>query len=262
MAGPGDRRPLLDVPGGKAFGTLVHSVLEHTDFGSATLAADLHDRCAEALRYRPLPVDSLVLAEGLAGALAAPLGGPLGPVRLVDLPRADRLDEMTFDVPLGRLSAARVAGVLLDHLPPDDPLRPWAEQAAAGGLAVEVAGMVTGSIDLVARTPDGRFWLADYKTNRLRDTDYDEPAMAAAMTANGYPLQATLYLVALHRYLRWRLAERYDPARQLLGAAYLFVRGMDPDRPVDAARGVFWWCPPVAALDAVEQLLAAGEVAA
>nr|WP_283251038.1 UvrD-helicase domain-containing protein [Rhabdothermincola salaria] len=254
--------PLLDVPGGKAFGTLVHSVLEDTDFGSATLAADLHDRCAEALRYRPLPVESAVLADGLVGALSAPLGGPLGPVRLVDLPRVDRLDELSFDVPLGRLSAARVADALLDHLPADDPVRPWAERAAAGALAVDVAGMITGSIDLVARTPDGRFWLADYKTNRLRDTDYDRSAMASAMNDNGYPLQATLYLVALHRYLRWRLAERYDPEHQLLGAAYLFVRGMDPARAADDTRGVFWWCPPVAALDTVDRLLATGEEAA
>ncbi len=260
--GAGVRRPLLDIPGGKAFGTLVHSVLEHTDFGSATLAADLHERCTEALRYRPLPVESTVLAEGLVGALTAPLGGPLGPVRLVDLPRADRLDELSFDIPLGRLSAARVAAALLDHLPADDRLRPWAEGAAGGGLAVDVAGMITGSVDLVARTTDGRFWLADYKTNRLRDTDYDESAMAVAMTTNGYPLQATLYLVALHRYLRWRLGERYEPERQLLGAAYLFVRGMDPDRPATDNRGVFWWCPPVAALDAVDRLLAGGEAAA
>jgi exodeoxyribonuclease V beta subunit len=260
--GEGVRRPLLDIPGGKAFGTLVHSVLEHTDFASTTLATDLHERCTEALRYRPLPVEGAMLAEGLVGALTAPLGGPVGPTRLVDLPRTDRLDELSFDMPLARLSAARVASVLLEHLPADDRLRPWAERAADGGLAVDVAGMVTGSIDLVARTPDGRFWLADYKTNRLRDTDYDEPAMAAAMTTNGYPLQATLYLVALHRYLRWRLGGSYEPGRQLLGAAYLFVRGMDPDRPAADNRGVFWWRPPVAAIDAVDRLLAVGEAAA
>ncbi len=48
------------------------------------------------------------------------------------------------------------------------------------------------------------------------------------MAHHGYPLQATLYLVALHRYLRWRL-RGYDPDVHLDGAAYLFLRGMDPD---------------------------------
>ncbi len=33
-----------------------------------------------------------------------------------------------------------------------------------------------------------------------------------------YPLQALLYLVALHRYLRWRLPG-YDPAAHLGGVA-------------------------------------------
>ena len=29
----------------------------------------------------------------------------------------------------------------------------------------------TGSVDLVARTTDGRYWLADYKTNLISDGD-------------------------------------------------------------------------------------------
>ena len=46
-----------------------------------------------------------------------------------------------------------------------------------------------------------------------------------------YPLQALLYTVALHRYLRWRLPD-YDPDRHLAGVLYLFLRGMaGPDTP-------------------------------
>ena len=49
-------------------------------------------------------------------------------------------------------------------------------------------------------------------------------------------LQALLYTVALHRYLRWRLPG-YDPERNLAGVLYLFVRGMvGPDTPVSTAR--------------------------
>ena len=53
-----------------------------------------------------------------------------------------------------------------------------------------------------------------------------------------YPLQALLYLVALHRYLRWRLPG-YDADAHLAGAGYLFVRGMigagTPSARTDAA---------------------------
>ena len=46
-----------------------------------------------------------------------------------------------------------------------------------------------------------------------------------------YPLQAMFYLVALHRYLRWRIPG-YDPAVNLGGAFYLFLRGMACPGPV------------------------------
>ncbi len=61
-----------------------------------------------------------------------------------------------------------------------------------------------------------------------------------------YPLQALLYSVALHRYLRWRLPD-YDPARHVGGALYLFVRGMSAVEPPvfgDTPCGVWSWCPP------------------
>ena len=60
-----------------------------------------------------------------------------------------------------------------------------------------------------------------------------------------YGLQALLYTVALHRYLRWRLPG-YDPARHLAGVLYLFLRGMaGADTPaVDGSRcGVFVVAP-------------------
>ena len=121
------------------------------------------------------------------------------------------------------------------HLPADDDLRPWFAEAASGAQRVDVAGLLTGSVDLVARTTDGRYWLADYKTNLISDGDYGRRSLTEAMAHHGYPLQATLYLVALHRFLRWRMGAAYDPDRHLDGAAYLFLRGMDPAAPPSAA---------------------------
>ena len=45
------------------------------------------------------------------------------------------------------------------------------------------------------------------------------------MLHHHYPLQAHLYLVALHRHLSWRLPD-YDPERHLGGYVYCFLRGM------------------------------------
>jgi exodeoxyribonuclease V beta subunit len=67
------------------------------------------------------------------------------------------------------------------------------------------------------------------------------------MYRHHYALQALLYTVALHRFLRWRLPG-YDPATHLAGVAYLFVRGMTGGggfgAPAGSAPGVFSWRPP------------------
>ena len=138
-------------------------------------------------------------------------------------------------------------------------------------LAARLRGYLTGSIDVVLRTrTDGgrpRFVVVDYKTNwlgapgaALTADDYRGAALTAAMIHAHYPLQALFYLVALHRYLRWRLAG-YDPAADLDGARYLFLRGMiGPSTPVDAGvrGGVFTWRPPAELVVATSDLLDRG----
>ena len=68
--------------------------------------------------------------------------------------------------------------------------------------------------------------------------------MVDAMMEHHYPLQALLYAVALHRYLRWRAARLTARPPRVSGAAYLFVRGMTGgDVPVTDGQphGVFSW---------------------
>jgi exodeoxyribonuclease V beta subunit len=80
------------------------------------------------------------------------------------------------------------------------------------------------------------------------------------MQRRHYPLQALLYLVALHRYLRWRLPG-YSPPTNLGGVLYLFVRGMvGPDTPVIDGRtcGVFCWAPPAALIVGLSDLFSKG----
>jgi exodeoxyribonuclease V beta subunit len=77
------------------------------------------------------------------------------------------------------------------------------------------------------------------------------------MMAANYPLQALLYLVAVHRLLRWR-QPGYDPATHLGGVLYLFVRGMaGPDTPQvnGVPYGVFSWQPPPALVTELSDLL-------
>ncbi|MEU6185497.1 UvrD-helicase domain-containing protein [Nocardia sp. NPDC047038] len=253
------------LPYGAEFGTLVHGVLERIDTGRPDLAAEVRDRCREAVGELMADVDTEVLAMALLAVLRTPLEGGC----LAGIAPGDRLSELEFELPLAggdRVGATaatlrRVAELLREHLSVDDDLFPYAEQLAALE-DIPLRGYLTGSIDAVLRVAGDahpRFVVVDYKTNRLGTGDltvahYTRDRMAAEMLRSHYPLQALLYSVALHRYLRWRLPG-YDPARHLGGVRYLFVRGMiGPETP--AGCGVFDWHPPADLVVALSALLA------
>ena len=90
----------------------------------------------------------------------------------------------------------------------------------------KLAGIIKGFIDLTF-THDGKYYVLDYKSNHLGDnpSDYQAEAMASAMTEHNYQLQALIYTLALHRYLRQRIAD-YDYNRHIGSSLYLFLRGM------------------------------------
>jgi len=283
---------LAMLPAGAAFGTLVHSVLEEVDFTDQDLDSSLRTQIEEqlawrALDLRPVGVDGATtedgadrLVAGLRAAIETPLGPLLGGVALRDISRADRLNEMSFELRLGRDGAGgrrandrQIGRLVQRHLTPSDlfhsePLYDWAGQLASGLFSAELAGHLTGSIDVVLRVHDQagtpRFFVVDYKTNRLSEPgrppgadDYRHDHLVDAMAHHHYPLQALLYAVALHRYLRWRLPG-YDPAIHLGGAAYLFLRGMTgASVPTTDGQphGVFTWQIPPALVVELSDLL-------
>jgi exodeoxyribonuclease V beta subunit len=271
---------LAAMPVGMHVGTLVHRMLEMADFGAADLEAEIGARIADAQGWRHVDLgDPGVAAAGLSAALRTPLGPVLGGRRLCDIGRADRLDELEFELPLaggdeptGRLTLAAIAAVLREHLASDDPLHGYAARLDDPALRQNVRGYLTGSIDLVLRVcgDDGgaRYAIADYKTNwlagpgeELTAWHHRPVALAGEMRHRHYGLQALLYTVALHRYLRWRLPA-YDPERHIAGVLYLFLRGMTgPDTPVvdGAPCGVFAWCPPGALIAALSDVFDRGE---
>lgn len=90
----------------------------------------------------------------------------------------------------------------------------------------QLNGLLRGFIDLVFEH-DGRYYVADYKSNWLGPADqaYDAAAVSRAVLAHRYDLQAALYLFALHRLLESRLGDAYDYDQHVGGALVFFVRG-------------------------------------
>ena len=114
-------------------------------------------------------------------------------------------------------------------------------------------GFLKGFIDLVFEH-EGRYYVADYKSNWLGpgDADYTPQAMRDAVLEHRYELQYVLYLFALHRLLRARLPD-YDYDTHVGGAVYVFLRG-----GASASRGVHLERPPRALIEALEVLFTDG----
>jgi exodeoxyribonuclease V beta subunit len=257
-------------------GTFVHRVLEATDFAAVDLEAELRQRIGEVHARRAAEIgDPADVVTGLAAALRTPLGPVLDGLTLSDITRADRLDELVFELPLaggdrptGELTLDRIASVLREWLSHDDPLGGYADRLGDAGLRRNVRGFLTGSLDLVIRIPAAavpgghRYAVLDYKTNWLGEPDeplttfhYRPEALRAEMERHHYALQGLLYAVALHRYLRWRLPD-YDPDAHLAGVVYLFVRGMTgADWTGAGGSGVFGWHPPAGFVAALSDVL-------
>ncbi len=172
----------------------------------------LKQRCENA-GYKAQADD---VVQWLGRVVAQPLLGPNVPLNALGV----LLPEMEFWLPAGRLHAREVDALCQRHLLPGVS-RPQLPDA-------QLHGMLMGFADLVFEH-EGRYWVLDYKSNHLGGDDaaYTAQALDAAMVQHRYEVQAALYMLALHRLLRARLGSAYDPAQQLGGAVYLFLRGID-----------------------------------
>ncbi|KGM53323.1 exodeoxyribonuclease V subunit beta [Lysobacter arseniciresistens ZS79] len=235
---------------GSRFGNVLHDVLEHVAFDAwrdwrvgepAPPGQDVPLRAA--LRAGGYPDtdldDGIALLAGLVGhtlVASLPEGG-----RLCGLAADARRAEMEFHF---ALAPTRV-DALIDLLHRHGVLR----GRRAFGARQRLEGLMTGKIDLTY-TAGGRWYVLDYKSNRL--PGYDAASLDAAMAHSEYDLQALLYTLALHRWLRFRLGADYDYARDFGGVRYVFSRGLAGD----AGEGIHAHRPAPELVHALDALFA------
>ena len=214
---------------GSRFGNALHLALETTDFaawqgwhGGAPAPATEVAAIDQALRgegygQADLADGRAVLAELIGQTLIAalPEGG-----RLCDLPATQRRAEIEFHFAPQPTRTTALLALLHQY--------GVVQQRHGFGLRRTLEGLMTGKIDLTY-TQGGQWFVLDYKSNRL--PRYDAAALERAMADSEYDLQALLYTVALHRWLRFRLGSGYDYARDFGGIRYLFARGLDAADP-------------------------------
>ncbi|WP_172675199.1 PD-(D/E)XK nuclease family protein, partial [Stenotrophomonas pictorum] len=239
---------------GSRFGNVLHAALENVDFGAwgdwrpADPAPDgqagIIEKTLRAEGYVDEEIaDGVGLLTRLIGqtlTVTLPEGGALH-----TLGEGERRAEIEFHFAMQPTTVPALLRVLHQH---------GVVRGRQGfGLRRQLEGLMTGKIDLTY-VRDGRWYVLDYKSNRL--PDYSAAQLEAAMRHSEYDLQALIYTVALHRWLRFRIGAGYDYARDFGGIRYLFCRGLDAGRA--SSPGVYAHTFAPALVAAVDELFAGG----
>lgn len=240
---------------GSRFGNVLHAALENVDFGvwrDWHAGDDAPEGQAEIIA-RTLRGDGYVddeIADGVAL-----LTGLIGQTLTVTLPEGgalhslddgERRAEIEFHFAMQPTTVPALLRVLHAH---------GVVRGRNGfGLRRQLEGLMTGKIDLTY-VRAGRWYVLDYKSNRL--PDYAPAQLEAAMRHSEYDLQALIYTVALHRWLRFRIGAGYDYARDFGGIRYLFCRGLDATRAQSPGLYAHSFAPEL--VHAVDELFAGGQ---
>ena len=223
---------------GSRFGNVLHHALEHVDFSAwrdhagEWPPASQERFLIDALNSQGYPqrVHEAGIRE-LAPLVARTLNAPLPEgLRLCDLPVEARLVELEFHLALRGATTHALLELLHRH--------GVALDRNDFGVWTQLSGLMNGKMDLTYRH-DGRVYVMDYKSNDL--PAYDAAALAHTMASSEYDLQALLYTLAVHRWMRLRVGAAYDYDRDFGGVRYVFCRGLDAADPARGmpARGVY-----------------------
>jgi exodeoxyribonuclease V beta subunit len=216
-------------------GNLLHNILEDHDFSQPVVLGDDNshvsfynngDRICNASEL------SLWLNEILSTPITQTNSleqNGTNTFSLLSLSSQAVLKEPEFYFPLNDVSASSLHKLILSHrqeLQQDSS----ASLASAAKLSVQtLQGMMHGFIDLLFMH-NGKYYVADYKSNFLGDTqaDYQAQQMQLAIQSHNYDLQYLIYCWALDKYLQARLPD-YKRSTHFGGVYYLFLRGMSPN---------------------------------
>jgi exodeoxyribonuclease V beta subunit len=244
------------LPNGPRTGEALHSIFEAMDFPK------FEEDVAEPdvlgiLGQHGITVegDGRALKRALRAILDVSLSKTDPNLKLRRVTAEQRRAELEFMLKIDGLDVERLARAL----DPEMTAMPesYAEQLRELGFE-PVSGYLRGFIDLVFEL-DGRYYVADYKSNRLgtAPNDYRGDSLREAMMSHHYPVQAALYAAAVDRYLCATLPN-YDYEQHFGGVFYLFLRGMHPR--YGAESGVFFHRPSEATLRRFVRALSQGDV--
>ncbi|MDP5030526.1 MAG: exodeoxyribonuclease V subunit beta [Paraglaciecola sp.] len=222
-------------------GSFLHGILENIDFTQVNSLAEVIKE--QSLKFAigkdwQEPLYNW-LSDLLMANIATSQSGAV--LSLAQLARTQIKVEMEFYMPLKQVQVAAF-NQLINHFMPHS-IRQYE--------FAQLNGMLKGFIDLTFAF-EGKYYVADYKSNHL-GLGYDHYQLASlerAMQEHDYHLQAILYTLALHRWLKQQLPH-YRYQDHMGGAYYLFLRGMHSELPQS---GVYYYRADEAFICALDAL--------
>ncbi|MDO9565384.1 MAG: UvrD-helicase domain-containing protein [Candidatus Desulfaltia sp.] len=228
-----------EMPGGTEIGSMFHNILENIDFTHAVKKMDLAQDKVRSLLDDPETGDIILkqmdmyrveerwaynICRIIKNTLTTPISIVGDQFILGRIGKADRLHEVEFIYPFAL---------------PDGKDETIPDCAAENGF-------IRGSVDMVFRY-NNKFYIADWKSNYL-ENGYDQDSMAINMNSVGYDLQYKLYTIAVLRWLKQSLSNRFDPVKDFGGIFYFYLRGMGTGK----GNGIFYI--PAAQLGDLERM--------
>lgn len=234
-------------PKGADIGNILHNVLEHTDFSLGKIDDNLLQEQMD--RYKVVAAEDfdnlkVWLEECLVASIpfietetfsSNDIQYGLFDIKgkgfcLKDILNTKILKEAEFYFPITneKLYKKNIIKILAEYRNQAIDYDEFASQ--------KIFGMLHGFIDLIFEY-DGKFYVADYKSNYLGDTlgDYNQQSMQEKNQSSFYDLQYLIYSVALDKYLRQNI-ESYSYEKHFGGVYYFYLRGMKDGYGVYRAR--------------------------
>ena len=237
----------FQLPTGKKFGSVIHKIFENYYTHGDKIFTELYPRkfFFENLLFSndyfrtpdtQLNQQRIELAEQMIRNcinISFPLNNEN--IRLSELVQA--IPEFSFNFKVNTISPALFADSFRKF--PDFFSDSFSENIADLGFEMK-NGYIHGEIDLIFRTPDGKYFVLDWKTNNLGTSEecYSPVNIRKNMEKHLYAFQAYIYSTALHIYLKTYMQD-YNYDKHFGGYVYVYTRGVD-----NKGNGVYAAKPP------------------
>jgi len=264
--------PLSEFPKGTIAGTCLHKIIERFEFRNDN-NQELIDLIIEELNFHQIDTSlAFKVKDAILRIINISLGRELQNKKLVDIPNEYLIKELKYDLTLSYEGRNINSNDISNCFFLDQEYEFGEEYAnKINDLQIMNKGFHSGCIDCVFpvgnKLEDSKWWVIDWKSNLISGSDnsdclprnYNYENMRNEMIKHHYPLQSHLYLLALHRLLKWRL-KNYQPHKHLGGYIYLFLKGLpdfelfEKSKSEDISPGIFISKAPLKRINYLDNL--------